>query len=52
MYVKGYRVKAAYDLDSTLEEAFKQHVPVVDCQVDYGENIKLTEHLEEVYKIF
>jgi len=51
MYAKGYRVENAEDLIPTLEEAFKQHVPVViDCQVDYGENVKLTKHLKEVYE--
>jgi acetolactate synthase-1/2/3 large subunit len=51
MYAKGYRVKNAEDLIPTLEEAFKQEVPVViDCQVDYNENVKLTNHLIEVYK--
>lgn len=51
MYAKGYRVEKAEDLIPTLEEAFKQEVPVViDCQVDYNENVKLTNHLSEVYK--
>ncbi|WP_315074987.1 acetolactate synthase large subunit [uncultured Clostridium sp.] len=51
MYAKGYRVEKTEDLIPTLEEAFKQHVPVViDCQVDYGENVKLTNHLIEVYE--
>lgn len=50
MYAKGYRVEKAEDLIPTLEEAFKQKVPaIIDCQVDYGENIKLTKHLKEVY---
>lgn len=47
---KGYRIQKAEDLIPTLEEAFKQKVPaIIDCQVDYNENIKLTEHLKEVY---
>jgi acetolactate synthase-1/2/3 large subunit len=51
MYAKGYRVEKAEDLIPILEEAFKQEVPVViDCQVDYNENVKLTNHLSEVYK--
>jgi acetolactate synthase-1/2/3 large subunit len=51
MYGKGYRIEKAEDLIPTLEEAFKQTVPVViDCKVDYSENIKLTQHLKEVYK--
>ena len=48
MYAKGYRIEKAEDLVPTLEEAFKQNVPVViDCQVDYNENVKLTKHLKE-----
>lgn len=51
MYAKGYRVKNAEDLIPALEDAFKQSVPVViDCQVDYSENVKLTKHLKEVYE--
>jgi acetolactate synthase-1/2/3 large subunit len=51
MYGKGYRIEKAEDLIPTLEEAFKQEVPVViDCQVDYDENIKLTNHLKEIYE--
>lgn len=51
MYAKGYRVEKSEDLVKTLEEAFKQEVPVViDCQVDYSENAKLTKHLKEVYQ--
>lgn len=50
MHAKGYRVEKAEDLIPTLEEAFKQSVPVViDCQVDYEENLKLTNHLKEIY---
>lgn len=47
----GYRIDKAEDLIPTLEEAFKQNKPVViDCQVDYSENTKLTKHLKEVYE--
>ncbi|OPJ59696.1 acetolactate synthase large subunit [Clostridium oryzae] len=50
-YGKGYRIEKAEDLIPTLEEAFKQKVPVViDCKVDYNENMKLTRHLKEVYQ--
>lgn len=53
MYGKGYRIEKAEDLITTLEEAFKQTVPVIiDCRVDYDENVKLTKHLEEVCKNF
>lgn len=48
---KGYRIHRAEDLIPTLEEAFKQSVPsVIDCAVDYAENVKLTQHLKEVYE--
>jgi acetolactate synthase-1/2/3 large subunit len=51
MYAKGYRVEKAEDLIPTLEEAFEQKVPVIiDCQVDYAENTKLTKHLKEIYE--
>ncbi|MDG5855372.1 acetolactate synthase large subunit [Clostridium beijerinckii] len=51
MYAKGYRVEKSEDLIPILEEAFKQDVPVIiDCQVDYRENTKLTKHLAEVYR--
>lgn len=44
MGLKGYRVTSAADLIPTLEEAFKQDVPsVIDCPVDYGENLKLSQ---------
>jgi len=51
MNAKGYRIEKAEDLIPTLEEAFKQTVPVIiDCQVDYEENVKLTEHLKSIYE--
>lgn len=49
MHGKGYRIERAEDLLPTLEEAFEQTVPVIiDCPVDYSENVKLTEHLKEL----
>ena len=43
---RGYRVKAAQELEPILEEAFRQPVPaVVVCPVDYGENLRLTQRL-------
>ena len=49
MHCKGYRIEKAEDLIPTLEEAFKQSVPVIiDCPVDYGENVKLTQHLKNI----
>lgn len=45
----GYRIEKTEDLLPTLEEAFAQDRPVIiDCPVDYGENMKLTEHLKEL----
>jgi acetolactate synthase-1/2/3 large subunit len=49
--VKGYRIAEAADLIPTLQEAFAQKVPaLIDCPVDYGENLKLEEHLKEIYQ--
>ena len=46
---KAYRVGAADELLSILEEALRQDVvSIVDCPVDYRENIKLTEELGEL----
>jgi len=51
MNAKGYRIEKAEDLIPTLEEAFKQTVPaIIDCRVDYDENVKLTEHLKGIYE--
>ena len=45
----GYRITKAEDLLPTLEKAFKQEKPVViDCPVDYSENMKLYHHLNEL----
>ena len=51
MNLVGYRVEKAEDLLPTLEKAFMQEVPVIiDCPVDYSENLKLTAHLKEVFE--
>jgi len=43
---KGMRVGSAGDLGRCLDEAFACECPVViDCPVDYNENLKLTERL-------
>ena len=43
---KGMRVKEGDNLQEILGEALQSKVPVlIDCPVDYGENIKLTERL-------
>lgn len=40
---RGYRVKATEDLSPILHEAFRQPGPVViDCPVDYAENLTVT----------
>lgn len=46
---KGYRIESAEELIPTLKEAFEQNVPcIIDCPVDYEENVKLTAHLKEL----
>lgn len=48
-HIKGYRIEKTEDLYPTLQEAFKQTVPVIiDCPVDYRENEKLTQTLKEL----
>ena len=43
---KGFRVGAADELQPILEEALKSEtVCIIDCPVDYSENMKLTEKL-------
>lgn len=50
MHAKGYRIEKTEDLLPTLEEAFRQEVPVIiDCPVDYRENTKLSQHLKELF---
>jgi acetolactate synthase-1/2/3 large subunit len=44
MGLKGYRVSSAAELIPTLKEALAQDVPtVIDCPVDYGENLRFTQ---------
>ena len=46
---KGYRVDAAGDLVSTIKQAIADNtVVVIDCPVDYSENMKLTKKLGEL----
>jgi acetolactate synthase-1/2/3 large subunit len=46
---KGYRVQKTEDLVPTLKRAFADDtVVVVDCPVDYRENMKLTEKLRKL----
>ena len=43
----GYRVGEPSELRPVLEEALKSKVPaVIDCPVDYAENLRLTERLQ------
>lgn len=43
---KGYRIKKPGDLIPTIEQARRDNtVVVIDCPVDYSENMKLTEKL-------
>jgi len=44
MGLKGYRVNSVAEFIPTLEEALKQDVPtVIDCPVDYGENLRFSQ---------
>ena len=46
---KGYRVESAADLLPTLKKALADDVvAIVDCPVDYSENMKLTARLKEL----
>ncbi len=44
MGLKGYRIESVADLIPTLKTALEQDVPaVIDCPVDYGENLKFSQ---------
>lgn len=46
---KGYRVESADDLQATLKQAIADNtVVLIDCPVDYSENLKLTKELGEM----
>jgi acetolactate synthase-1/2/3 large subunit len=46
---RGFRVESVAELPSVLKAAFEcGTVAVVDCPVDYAENMKLTEQLGEL----
>ena len=46
---KGYRVQAANELVPILKQAIADNtVVVIDCPVDYGENLKLTKQMGEM----
>ncbi|MFP3345146.1 thiamine pyrophosphate-dependent enzyme, partial [Halomonas sp. SIMBA_159] len=49
MGLKGYRVESVADLIPTLKEALSQNVPtVIDCPVDYRENVKFSKKAGEL----
>lgn len=49
MGAKGYRITKAEDLIPTLKEALAQNIPaIIDCPVDYSENVKLTNALNKL----
>ncbi len=46
---KGYRIERGEDLLPTLKKALADKtVSVIDCPVDYSENLKLTSKLGEM----
>lgn len=50
---KGYRVNAAEELVSVMQEALTcGTVAIVDCPVDYAENMKLTENLGDLVSLY
>ena len=50
MHCKGYRVERAEELIPALEDAFRQEAPsVITVQVDYSENMKLSEKLARLF---
>ena len=49
MHLKGYKITKAEELIPVLKEAFAQDVPcIIDCPVDYSENLKLSERLKQI----
>ena len=50
MHGIGYRIERAGDLMAVLEDAFRQSAPaIIDCPVDYSENVKLSAYLKELF---
>ena len=46
---KGYRVEGSDELVPILKDAFSQKVPsVIDCPVNYAENLRLTNELGQL----
>ncbi|MBW4681054.1 MAG: acetolactate synthase large subunit [Microcoleus vaginatus WJT46-NPBG5] len=49
MGLKGYRIESTADFIPTLKEALAQSVPsVIDCRVDYRENLRFTQKAGEL----
>ncbi|MCH3918520.1 MAG: acetolactate synthase large subunit [Spirochaetia bacterium] len=49
MGCEGMKIEKCKDLIPSLENAFSMDKPVIiDCPVDYSENMKLTEHLKKL----
>ena len=49
--VRGYSIGSAAELIPALEDAFQSGEPaVIDCPVDYSENMKLSRHLAQIYQ--
>ena len=49
MGLKGYRITAAEDLIPTLKTALEQDIPaVIDCPVDYSENMRFSRKVGEL----
>lgn len=47
--LKGYTIHKSDELIPALEDAFEQKVPcVIDCRVDYSENLKLKYRIKDV----
>jgi acetolactate synthase-1/2/3 large subunit len=50
MGLKGYRIEKTSDLVPILEEALVQEVPaVIDCPIDYRENLFLSEKAQNIH---
>jgi acetolactate synthase-1/2/3 large subunit len=48
MGLKGYRVESVFDLVPILKTALEQDVPaIIDCPVDYAENMRFTHRNDE-----
>lgn len=46
--VRGYRISKPEELIPVLNDAFSREVPcIIDCPVDYSENVKLTKFLKD-----